>query len=141
MGSEVELFRIFKEGCLLNLQECALLQKWMRMMCPYMLTPRKLQTSWSKEKLENDLRETQASTYSKGTMKNLLCQWRSFIRFCVKYGFYMWPVPMHVICLYAQFLAYTFRSAKAVRNYMSGVKLLHLLAQTTLRILKTWSLQ
>ena len=81
-----------------------------------------------REKLEHDLHQTQAAAYSKGTLQNLVCQWKSFIRFCHRYGYLGWPTSVHVVCLYAQFLAYTFKSAKAIRSYLSGVKLLHLLS-------------
>ena len=36
---------------------------------------------------------------------------------------------MHNMCLYAQFLAYFFKTEKAIRNYLNAVKTLHILAQ------------
>ena len=35
--------------------------------------------------LETALCKTQAAAYAKGTIRNLLCQWRSFLRFYKKY--------------------------------------------------------
>ena len=35
----------------------------------------------------------------------------------------------HTLCLYAQFLAYSFHSARSVRNYLSGIRTLHVLAK------------
>ena len=68
----------------------------------------------SKKQLEKELYNTQSVAYSKGTIRNLLCQWRSFTRFSMKYKIEEWPVSEHTLCLYAQYLAYTFHSAKSV---------------------------
>ena len=85
----------------------------------------------SRLQLERDLRDTQKSAYSTGTLKNLVCQWHSFIKFYFKYNIKEWPISEHTLCLYAQYLAYTFHSLKAVRNYISGVHTLHVLLKVT----------
>ena len=84
-----------------------------------------------RSKLEEDLQNTQANAYSAGTLKNFICQWRSFFRFSKKFRYTVWPVTVHIICLYAQFLAYTFHTTKAVRSYLSGVCTLHRLLRVT----------
>ena len=71
----------------------------------------------------------QKQAYSRGTLKNLLCQWRSFSCFCKKFGIFKWPINEHVLSLYAQYLGYTFHSPKAVRNYLSGIRTLHILTK------------
>ncbi len=38
----------------------------------------------------------------------------------------MAPVSLNTICLYAQFLSRSFKTVAAIRNYLSGVKLMHL---------------
>ena len=81
----------------------------------------------TKKELESALRKTQATAFAKGTVKNLLCQWRSFFCFYAKYDLSEWPVPEHNLCLYAQFLAYNFKSARSVRSYLYGVRTLHVL--------------
>ena len=83
----------------------------------------------SKRELEQALHKTQAAVYSTGTLKNLVCQWRSFLWFCAKYKITHWPIDKHELCLYAQFLAYSFKSAKSVRSYMYGVRTLHILTK------------
>ena len=83
----------------------------------------------SKKQLEKELYNTQSAAYSKGTLGNLLCQWRSFMRFSTKYKIEEWPVSEHILCLYAQYLAYTFHSAKSVQNYINGIHTLHVLAR------------
>ena len=82
------------------------------------------------QQLEKDLQVTQSKAYASGTLKNLVCQWRSFRRFATKYNKFDWPVPPHNICLFAQYLAYSFHSAKAVRNYIDGVRKVHILLRT-----------
>ena len=81
----------------------------------------------TKEKVEADLRTTQASTYASGTLRNLKCQCRSFPRFSAKCKVFEWPVSIHTLCLFVQYLAYTFHSAKVVRNYLNGVHIIHIL--------------
>ena len=81
----------------------------------------------TREQLESDLQKTQKQAYAKGTLKNLLCQWRSYIRFAKKYNITQWPVSEHIMSLYARFLAYTFHAPKAIKNYLYGIKTLHIL--------------
>ena len=83
----------------------------------------------ARNKLEQDLRSTQKSAYAQGTLNNFLCYWRAFIRFSKKYKIYEWPVSVHTLCLFAQHLAYTFHSSKSVRNYLFGIRTLHILAR------------
>ena len=84
-----------------------------------------------RQKLENDLRATQAKAYAAGTLHNLACIWRSFRRFSITYAIWQWPVQPHTVCLYAQYLAYTFHSAKAVKNYIYGIRTIHILRRAT----------
>ena len=68
---------------------------------------------------------TQKLAYAKGGG-----QWRSYLRFAKKYKIKQWPISEHTLCLYAQYLSYTFHSPKAVRNYLSGIRTLHILLKT-----------
>ena len=77
--------------------------------------------------LEEALHQTQANAYNKCTLKNLICQWKSFGWFYVRYKIKEWPIMTHTMCLYARFLAYSFKSAGSVRSYVSGVRTLHIL--------------
>ena len=81
-------------------------------------------------KLEEELAVTQQSAFAAGTVRNLLSQWRSFYRFTTRYKLRQWPVQVHTLCLYAQFLAYSFHSAKSIKNYLYGIKTLHVLTRT-----------
>ena len=80
-----------------------------------------------RQKLECDLTKTQQSAYATGTAKNLISQWRSFYRFSKRFKFNEWPVPIHTLCLYAQYLEYSFKSVKSVKNYLYGIRTLHIL--------------
>ena len=60
-------------------------------------------------------------------LHNLACQWRAFRCFSFKYRIFDWPVKEHTLCLFGQYLAYTFHSSGAVRNYLSGVIKVHIL--------------
>ena len=59
-----------------------------------------------------------------------MSQWCSFYHFCRRYKFTQWPVSEHMLCLYAQFLAYSFHSSKAIRNYLYGICTLHFLTKS-----------
>ena len=82
------------------------------------------------QQLESDLQKTQSKAYASGMLKNLECQWRSFRCFTFKYGIFEWPVQTHTVCLFGQYLAYSFHSAKAVCNYIEGVRKVHILLRT-----------
>ena len=77
------------------------------------------------------MHSTQTSAYAKGTLKNLACQWRAFRRFSIKFHIWDWPVKEHTICLFAQFLAYSFYSSASVKNYLVGIKTIHVLFKAT----------
>ena len=81
----------------------------------------------NRQVLENDLHETQRQSFGKGTVQNLLSQWRAFYAFCNIYVIYVWLVTAHVLCLFAQFLSYNFKSPNSIVNYLNGVRTLHLL--------------
>ena len=75
--------------------------------------------------LKWDLRAMRRSAYCSGTYSNLRTQFRAFLLFCLYFKFTPIPVQLETICLYAQFLSRTL-TPQSIRNYLSGVKLLHL---------------
>ena len=79
------------------------------------------------EELENELRQTQRQAFSEGTIKNLLSQWRAFYAFCHIYSMKIWPVTVHVLCLFAQFLSFNMKAPSTIVNYLSGLRTLHFL--------------
>jgi len=77
--------------------------------------------------LEEDLKRTQLNAYTPGTHKNHRSQWKSYLTFCLHFDLTPVPATAHVIALYCQFLSRSL-TPQSIRNYLSGVKLLHLVA-------------
>ena len=46
--------------------------------------------------------------------------------FCKYFQINPIPTTVQVLCFYAQFLSRSFKSVNSIKNYLSGVKLLHL---------------
>ena len=86
-------------------------------------------TSVTKEQLERDLQSTQKHAYASGTVRNFLCIWKCFLRFAIRFNITQWPITVHQICLFAQFLAYSFKSASSIRTYITAVCTLHVLTR------------
>lgn len=76
--------------------------------------------------LRKDYRQSQRAAFAKGTRVNLGTQWRSFIRFCLYFHLQHLPASLDTMCLYAQYLSRSFKSTISLRNYLHGVRLLHL---------------
>ncbi len=68
---------------------------------------------------------TQQNAYAKGTVKNLLCQWKKFVSFTHNLSCSSFPVSVDILCLYIQFLSRSLSSPQSVRNYVSGLKTVH----------------
>ena len=62
--------------------------------------------------------------YAEGTHKNYRTQWRAYLYFCFYFGFTPLPASLEAVCLYCQFLTHSM-TTQLVRNYLSGVKYLH----------------
>ena len=82
--------------------------------------------------LRSDLRVTNRSAYAEGTRKNLKIQWESFLLFCIYFELVSLPATTVTLQLYAQFLSRSFKSVDSIRNYLSGVRKVHLLLGFTL---------
>ena len=65
--------------------------------------------------------------FAKGTRINLRIQKRRYLQFCARYKLQAFPATTGNLCLYAQFLAKSFRSPHAITNYLFGVKTIHIL--------------
>ena len=75
--------------------------------------------------LKRDLQDTQRSAYCSSTYSNLRTQFKACLLFCLYFRLTPIPAQLETICLYAQFLRCTL-TPQSVRNYLSGIKLLHL---------------
>lgn len=67
------------------------------------------------------------SAYAAGSQTNLRIQWESFVLFCLYFHFNFLPADTYTLQLYAQFLSRSFKSVDSIRNYLSGVRSMHLL--------------
>ena len=76
--------------------------------------------------LRRQLRFTRCAAYAEGTHKNHQTQWRTFFLFCLYFDFSPLPASVDLLALYVQFLSSSFM-ASSIRNYLSGVKLLHVI--------------
>ncbi|XP_053383790.1 uncharacterized protein LOC128549996 [Mercenaria mercenaria] len=65
--------------------------------------------------------------YAEGSRRNLNTQWESFLLFCTYFKFCPLPADTETLQLYAQFLSRSFKSVESIKNYISGVKIMHLL--------------
>lgn len=81
------------------------------------------------KKLKEDMSTSVKNAFAVGTRKNLKTQWKTFLLFCNFYEFEALPCTLQTICLYCQFLSRTFKSVESIRNYVNGVKCLHLLLE------------
>ena len=64
--------------------------------------------------------------------KNLRIQWKSFLLYCFCFQLCFLPADTETLCLYSQFLSRSFKSTSAIKNYISGVKTMHLLLGYTI---------
>ena len=80
------------------------------------------------EQLRQETRLSQRAAFAGGTQCNLRSQLRSFLLFCAYFKLKPFPACLHDICCYAQFLSRSFKSVRSISNYISGVKLFHILS-------------
>ena len=75
--------------------------------------------------MRHELKQTQKTAYAIGTHKNISTQIKSFLLFCEYFQVKSIPVTIDDLCLYIQFLSRSMKSVQSIRNYVNGVKLLH----------------
>ena len=68
---------------------------------------------------------SRCSAFAEGTFSNLRTQFRAYFAFCVYFGRKHLPADSDTIYAYAQFLSRSLLPA-SVRNYLSGVRTLHI---------------
>ena len=81
--------------------------------------------------LRRDALRSKRAAFAEGTVKNLMWQWRLFIMFCIFFKFKLLPATVECLCLYAQFLSRSMQATDTIRNYLSGVRTLHVLCDVT----------
>ena len=81
----------------------------------------------SLEVLQKEVKTSMKAAFAEGTSKNLKVQWRAYLLFCKFYGLKALPATAETLCLYGQFLGRSFKSVESIRNYISGLKTMHLM--------------
>lgn len=90
--------------------------------------------------LRRDLKVTRKAAFAAGTHKNHLTQWRTYLLFCLYFSFDFLPATVDTVCLFSQFLSRSLTPA-SVRNYLSGVKFLHVALGHDFPSLRTFSIR
>jgi integrase len=75
--------------------------------------------------LLKEVQRSRCNAFAKGSFSNLRTQFRSYFAFCVYFGRNPLPADSKTIYTYVQFLSRSLTPA-SVRNYLSGVKMLHI---------------
>ncbi|CAG2232772.1 unnamed protein product [Mytilus edulis] len=91
--------------------------------------------------LKVDQQTSCKSAFAHGTFENIKVQWRTFLTFCIYFGFKFLPASLNTVCLYAQFLSRSFKSVNSIKNYLNGVRLLHLYNDLEFPYLQSFSLK
>ena len=73
-----------------------------------------------------DVRKSRCHAFAKGTNSNLRTQFRSYFAFCIYFQRRDLPTDLNTLCGHVQFLSRTLKPP-SIRNYLSGVKMLHIL--------------
>ena len=87
-----------------------------------------------------EVRRSRGHAFAKGTFSNLHTQFRSYFAFCVYFRRVPLPASLHTICGYAQFLSRSLIPS-SIRNYLSGVKMLHIFLGFEYRFTDNFHLQ
>ncbi len=88
--------------------------------------------------LKQQLQASQKAAFAEGTYKNLQIQWKLYLEFCKDYQLQPVPVSVEVLCLYCQFLSNRMKASETVKNYVNGVKVLHLLLDLPVGVFKSF---
>lgn len=89
--------------------------------------------------LRRGLHVSRRATYADGTHKNHQTQWHAFLLFCGYFQLTPVPASLETLSLFCQFLSRSMIPA-SVWNYLSGMKLLHLLTGQDIMLFKSYEL-
>ena len=90
--------------------------------------------------IREEVIHSQRAAFATGTCKNLELQWKTFISFCLFFNLTFLPADVDTICNYIQFLSRSFSSVDSIRNYIHGVRVLHLLAGHNVELFKSFEI-
>ncbi len=92
---------------------------------PCFLAPDTPEVAADRAALWRETQRRKASAFRPGTLRNHQAMFRMYIGFCIRYNLQDINPSTATICMYAQYLSRSFASARSIRNYVSGVRLLH----------------
>jgi hypothetical protein len=78
------------------------------------------------DRLQFQCKNSAQHAFAESTNKNIKTQWETYFMYCIYFHFESIPATVKNLTQYAQFLSRSFKTVDAIRNYISGVKLLHL---------------
>lgn len=76
--------------------------------------------------LDRKVLSMKRAAYAGGTYNNIQTQWRTFLFFCLHFELPFLPTDAVTVHRFIAFLARSMSSAQSVRNYLNGVKTVHL---------------
>lgn len=79
------------------------------------------------KRLRKESTESCKSAFAESTYDNIKVQWRTFLTFCIYFGLEFLPASLNTICIYVQFLSRSFKAVESIKNYVNGVKIMHLI--------------
>ena len=77
--------------------------------------------------LRRETKLSAQSAFAQQSWSNLRTQITAFFMFCIHFHLTPLPADLDTICMYSQFLSRSFKSPQAIRNYVQGVKFLHII--------------
>ena len=77
------------------------------------------------DSLRFEWRRSKAAAFAPGPKSDIRSQSKAFFMFCNYYEIQALPISTEYICLYAQFLARSFKTVDAIKAYFQAVKHLH----------------
>ena len=98
-----------------------------------------IDTRW--KNLKKQVKLSQQAAFAKGTLNNLKTQWESYPIFCKFFHIEAMPASLENICNYIIFLKQSSVTVQTIRNYLNGVKLLHLYSGYTFELLTTFEVK
>ena len=75
--------------------------------------------------LKHELVFTRRAAYAESTKTAHMLHWKTYAKFCLYFGLQITPANPETICLFAQFLARSFKAPQSIVNYVASVKLWH----------------
>ena len=75
--------------------------------------------------LKHEVAFTRRAAYAESTKTAHMLHWKTYAKFCLYFCLQITPANPEIICLFAQFLARSFKAPQSIVNYVASVKLWH----------------